>query len=325
MSMRFTGLRRSRRVSVVPALLVATVLTTSLAACGSSDAGEADGDAPASGDLTTQEQLKPDYETDQEIRALLPASVQDSGVLKAALSAGNPPLTIPGKTANTVAGVIPDLQSAIAQILGVEIEGSIYPTTASQLLALDSKRVDIAFSTNSDTRERQATYQFVDYFKSNYILAVQGDNVGEMKSWEDLCGGGYGSVKGSIDIIDQMNESCTDAGKDAPEVSYFEDVPALLLAAKSGRIDTFFTPSSYVVWGKANGETIDQIDPPTPADTFYGFTVSKDGDQIAEAVLAALEKLVADGYYEKALERWNLEDGQMTPGINIGDQSAMFG
>ncbi|WP_183407941.1 transporter substrate-binding domain-containing protein [Nocardioides marmoriginsengisoli] len=323
MNLRFTGRRRG--ASVLPAVAVAATLALSLAACGSSSDDDGKDGGDSSGDLTSQAQLKPDYKVDDTIRAMLPQSIQDSGVLKAALSAGNPPLTIPGKDTGTVAGMVPDLQAAIAQILGVKIEGSVYPTTASQLLAIDSKRVDIAFSTNSDTRERQATYQFVDYFKSNYVLAVQGTNVGKIKSWEDFCGGTYGSVKGSIDIIEDMTKSCADAGKDAPKVSYFEDVPALLLAAKSGRIDTFFTPASYVVWGSASGDKIDKVAPPTPTDTYYGFTVAKDGDEVAKAVLAALDKLVADGYYKDALERWNLGDGQMTPGINAGAQSAMFG
>lgn len=322
MNLRLTGRRQHRRVTV-PALIVGMALVTSVAACGASSSDTNGAATP--GDLTTQAQLTPDFKVDNTIRGMLPESIQKSGVLRVALSAGNPPLTIPGKEANTVAGMIPDLQSAIAQILGVKVEGSIYPTTASQLLALDSKRVDIAFSTNSDTRKREATYQFIDFFKSNYVLAVLGGKVGVVKSWQDLCGGNYGSVKGSIDIIDQLTSSCRGVGKDAPKVSYFEDVPSLQLAAKSGRIDTFFAPTSYVVWAQASGDKLDKVAPPTPTDTYYGFTVSKDGDEVAKAVLAALEKLVKDGYYKDVLARWKLADGELVPGINIGAKSALFG
>jgi polar amino acid transport system substrate-binding protein len=99
----------------------------------------------------------------------------------------------------------------------------------------------------------------------------------------------------------------------------------MVLAAKSGRIDTFFAPTTYAVWTDATGIKTSSVKPPTEKTSLFGFTVGKDNTGVSKAVLAALEKLVDDGYYEKVLKRWQLPEGAITPGINIGDQGSMFG
>jgi polar amino acid transport system substrate-binding protein len=308
--------------------MIAVLILLMTAACGNDEPdAKSSGSDASSGekvDLSSQEQLTPDYEADPKIHAMLPQSIQDSGEINAALSTGTPPLTFPGATTTEVKGATPDLQRAIEQILGVKFNGRIYPTTAAQLLAIESGRADIALTTNGDTAEREATYQFVDYYKSEYQLTVQGDNVGKITTWQEVCGTKYATIKGTIDIIDELNAACEDAGLEPTEVTYFEDAPSALVAANSGRATAFFSPTTFAVWTDSTGIATASVPAPAEMTTIVGFTLSKDDDELAQAVLAALQKLVDDGYYQEVLDRWGLSAGAITPGINIGDQGSMF-
>lgn len=316
---------RTGRNRIAAALTAGLVVLTSACSSGQDDSSASAAAASGEVNLAKQSQLKPAFTKDQKLHDMLPDKVRQSGVVNVALSTGNPPITMPGREQGTVNGLVPDLQTAVSQLLGVKFEGVVYPTTAAQLLAISSGRAEVAWSTNADTRERQQKYDFVDYIKINYVLAIAPRNPKKINETKDVCGKVYGSVKGSIDISDAVAEMCKKNGLDAPEISYLEDVPSMLLALKSGRIDTYLTTDTYVVYERSQGNKIESVPPPMGADTMFGITVSKDNKEMSAAVLAALKKLHEDGWYKKAFDHWGMSEMMVEPALNIGEQTALFG
>ncbi|MFI0369328.1 transporter substrate-binding domain-containing protein [Actinomadura sp. 1N219] len=313
------------RQRITAALAVGVLALTAACSSGQDDPS---GSAPGAGgevNLAEQKQLKPAFTKDEKLHGMLPDKVKQAGVVNVALSTGNPPITMPGRTQDTVSGLVPDLQTAVSQLLGVKFEGVIYPTTAAQLLAISSGRAQMAWSTNADTRERQQKYDFVDYMKINYVLAVAPRNPKKINETKDVCGKVYGSVKGSIDISDAVAAMCKKNGLDAPKISYLEDVPSMLLALKSGRIDTYLTTDTYIVYERSQGNEIESVPPPMGADTMFGITISKQDKELSAAVLAALKKLHDEGWYKQAFDHWGVTKMMVQPGLNIGDQTALFG
>ena len=51
---------------------------------------------------------------------------------------------------------------------------------------------------------------------------------------------------------------------------------------------------------------------------YWGFAVAKDNTELADALLAALKAIIADGTYAEILETYNLSENALTePGINL--------
>ncbi|MEU6726384.1 transporter substrate-binding domain-containing protein [Nonomuraea wenchangensis] len=320
----------TRRLTIGLASLGLAALT----ACGSggttTDAGQTpvNGTTPSAGQATNladQAQLTPTYTADDELRAKLPKNVRDSGVVRTATSVGLPPVNFPGESADEVKGLNADLISAVEQILGVKFESQNYPSTAAQLLALDSKRIDLTTSTNGDTKERQAKYDFIDTLLSRNVLMVKKGNPAAPKSAADVCGKRFGEVKGSTSLLPVLQGVCQKAGREDPVLSSFDDIPSMQLALVSGRIDTYVGSDFNVVWDQSQGKPVDAVQLPEAGTLVLGWTVPKGADGLRDAVLGALRKLEADGYYEQAFARWGLADNKIEPAVNAGHLGTGFG
>lgn len=268
-------------------------------------------------DLTQQSQLSPSFEKNDEIFAMLPAEVQDSGSLDVALANGIAPVNFPGDTAEEVRGLTPDLVSALEQIMGVTFDTTVFPNTASQLLALDSGQIDLTVSTNADSAERQESYTFVDYIRAdNSIVVAQGNPLG-IETAEDVCGKTYGEVKGAYSIFSTFETVCTEAGLEIPTLSAFDDAPSMMLALISRRIDAYAGSAFNTVYQKSQGVPVDDVPLPEAGFFLLGMTVAKDNGAIAEATAAALSVMVESGYYQEALDQWGLGASAIEPGINL--------
>ncbi|RJQ83986.1 transporter substrate-binding domain-containing protein [Amycolatopsis panacis] len=311
---------RSRRFAAG----LASLVLFGLAGCGSGE--EATTAAPAGvTDLSQQAQLQPSFSPDDALRALLPQAVRDSGVVKTATSVGLPPINFPGATAAEVKGLNADLTSAVAQLLGVKFSSEIYPSTAAQLLALDSGRIDLTTSTNGDTKARQAKYDFIDTTLSRNVLMIKSGNPAKIASATDVCGKKFGEVKGSTSVLPKLQKVCQGAGRPAPELSSFDDIPSMQLALISGRIDTYVGSDFNVVWDKSRGKPVDSVALPEAGTLVLGWTLPKGHDGLRDAVLGALQKVRQNGYYAQVFQRWGVAGNLLDPGVNIGAKGTGFG
>jgi polar amino acid transport system substrate-binding protein len=268
-------------------------------------------------DLTKQTQLGPSFSVDPAARDLLPEDLRKSGKIAVALATGIAPLNFPGDTPEKVRGLTPDLASALSQILGVSFGTIVFPSTAAQLLALDSGQIQLTISTNGDTPERQQKYDFVDYIiADNSIVVAKGNPLG-IKTAVDICGKAYGEVKGAFSVLPAIAAVCEKKGLKAPALSSFDDAPSMMLALISRRVDAYAGSSFNTIYQQSQGVPVEDMPLPEAGSLLLGITVSKSNPGITKAVAAAMKVMVADGYYKKALEHWGLGKYAIDPGVNL--------
>lgn len=288
------------RMPATFAILVAAALT--IVACGDSKKDSTTGAADAAGQAST---------------VAVPAAFKAKGTLVVAADASYPPNEFIDTDGKTVVGMDADLAKALAKVMGLKAKVS-NATFDAIIPGIASKKYDLGMSSFTDTKEREATVDFVTYFNAGtsfYGKASGGPSVGGLA---DLCGLKVAVEKGTTQADDATAQSkkCTPAGKDAATVSVFRDQNGANLALSSGRADVGMADSpvaAYIV--KQSGGRFKLVGKPYGTAP-YGIALSKDSG-LAEPVQAALKVLIADGTYEKILDTWGIADGAITtPEIN---------
>lgn len=283
------------------------------------------GSAGAMPDFANLPTLQPDFGVDPAIRAMLPDDVVAAGNIDVGMSVGLAPLNFPGSSPDTVRGLNDDLATGLQALLGVTFTRHIFPSTASQLLAIQSGQVAFTISTNGDTREREQSFDFIgDVLSANTLMVARGNPRG-ISSALDLCGSTYGEVKGGASILPKLQKICADAGKPAPNLSSFEDVATMQTALAAGRIDGYAGSDFSIQWQQYQGAPIDAVPLPETGTIVLGLTFAKDDTGLRDAMLAGLKKLQESGFYDEAFQRWGLEEIKIDPAINNGALGSMFG
>lgn len=305
-----SGVRRSR-AGKAAMLSAATCLL--LAACGSSDGSQAAATTSTPAASTTTPSATTGAATgvvDDAARALLPERIRTAGVLTDGVNLPNPPMEFieDGKTDYT--GLDVELAAAIAARLGLKVE---YSNVAfDQLLpSLTTGRVDIVLSGMSDTAERQAIADWVDYFNSGdrfYTFTANGTSYPDYAS---LCGQTVVVATGTsfVEDVPALSETAC-AGKDPMKVLAIgvQGNEGLEIQIQTGRAVAAVTGAETFAYQQITQPdkfvAVGDLFAPAP----YGIAVTKDNSGLRDAVAAALKDLIADGTYGTILAKWNLTD-----------------
>jgi polar amino acid transport system substrate-binding protein len=275
-----------------------------------------------SGDTATSPTSKvPTQRQDSSLNAKLPDAVQKAGVVKIGTEALYPPFESFGSDNKTIVGLDPDLANALGQVLGVKV--SMTHTAFDGLLtALDGGRFDIVMAAITDTKARQAKYDFADYFTTGQAIVVKKGNPGGIKGVPELCGKSVSVLTASTQekLLGEFNtKEC--AAKKIKVTALPSDKDALL-QVQTGRADANFTQDAV---GRYNAKTIgggNQFEVANSAPmlpTPVGVVFTKDNTQLRDAFKAALEQLISNGTYEKILAKHDLAGGAVqTVTINGG-------
>jgi polar amino acid transport system substrate-binding protein len=300
---------RSRLTASIAVVAFAAV--TVAAGCGSSN------DENDNGGGTTLTAASFNVQADPAIAGQVPADIKSSGQLSVAADATYAPDEFIASDGKTVIGMDADLAKAIAQTMGLQATVSNQPFD-SIIPGLAAGKYDLGMSSFTDTKEREATVDFVTYAQAGESFFVNVDGGPTINSLDDICGLKVGAEKGTTEADDATAQSkkCTDAGKPAVQVSVFPDENGVNLALSSGRIDAGFAdtpPAEYAV-KQSDGKF--KITGPSIANAPYGIAMSKDSG-LAQPVLAAVKALMANGTYAKIFDYWGLQDDKITnPTIN---------
>jgi polar amino acid transport system substrate-binding protein len=248
--------------------------------------------------------------------ALVPAAIKSKGTLVVAMDASYAPDEFVGPDGKTIMGMDVDLANAIGQDLGlgVNIQNATFDTIIPGLL---SGKFDVGASSYTDTKEREKQLDFVTYFTVTEGFYVPAGSKTTFDGLASLCGHTVAVESGTTEQDDAQNQAkaCQAAGKPADNVLVFQDQNAANLAVSSGRAEVGFSDAHvarYIV-DTSNGQFKLTGTPFSPAP--YGIALPKNG--IAQAVLAAVKDLMANGTYTKILKKWNIQAGAITnPVIN---------
>lgn len=309
--MGFMNRRSTRKIAGLGVAFA--VAATALAGCAGNDKAAAPDDSKA-----------PDASApaaDSSLADMLPADIKDAGVLKIGTEAFYPPFEYLDADNTTVIGLDMDLFKAIGDELGVKID--VTNMAFDGLLpALDAKRIDVVVAAMTDTKARQAKYDFVDYFLTGQGIVVPAGNPKGIKGVDDLCGLRVSALEAStqVGLLDTFNkEQC--ASKPIDVMAMATDADAML-QVQSGRADASFSQDAvarFNVAAKGGSGKFEVANPEPLLPVVMGPMFTKDATELRDAVKAAVEKLMADGTYQQILDANNLGSGAMKePTINGG-------
>jgi polar amino acid transport system substrate-binding protein len=292
-------------------VLVLLALLLSLAACGLGPQPAADGPDPTVAQRTPFDQVLYDR---------VPAAVRSAGRIRVATDASYPPASFFAEDGRTIVGFEPDLAAALGRVLGVEL-AFVRMDFRDVLPALQAGEVDVVMAAMTDTPERQAVVDFIDYFSAGTTIIVQRGNPHAVLDLRDLCGHVVAAEEATtqVDLLTRTQASCGDR---PIVVRLYADNDAALLELRTGRAAAVL--NDYPPAARLTN------DPRTRADFqlastvqyepgFYGIAVPKDQVRLRDALRQALSRLVDSGEYDAVLEEWGVSSGALDrPGLNGG-------
>ena len=294
--------------------------TTSAAASGATSAGSAAGSSGAeAGAESAPAPLNLNLAKVDSLNAMLPDKFKQSGTIIVATDPSYPPNEFLPEGSNAPVGMDIDLANALGQVLGLTV--TVEPASFDGIIAgLNAGRYDIGMSSFTDTKDREASVNFVTYFSAGTSTMVLAGNPKNIQSITDLCGLSVGAENGTTQL-DQLNDptvegsvvkACQDAGKEPPVAQGFPkqtDVNAALLA---GRIDAYLADSPVVDYAvKVTGDKFEKVGS-DQSTAPYGIAIPKDPAELTPALQAAMQHLMDSGDYQKILANWGLTGGAIT-------------
>ena len=250
--------------------------------------------------------------------SLLPAAIKSAGALNIATDASYAPNEYFDTDGKTIIGFDVDLGNAIAAKLG--LKANFQNVTFNAIIpALAAGKYDLSLSSFTDTKAREATVDFVDYFNAGESLMVLAGNPKGVTGPDlSLCGLTIAVEKGTTEEseIPALSSKCTAAGKKGITGLSSDDQNGANLALTSGRADVGSADSPIAAYavkqlaGKiALAGAIYETAP-------YGIAIPK-SPGLAPAINAALASMIADGSYKTILDKWGDDAGAVTaPVIN---------
>jgi polar amino acid transport system substrate-binding protein len=281
--------------------VVPTIALLALAGCGSSNSSTTSSTATTSSG--------PSATIDQAARSLLPSSVRSSGVLSDAVDSPEPPLQFPKPGTKVLQGFDIDLADALAAKLGLKVSFEEVPFV--QLLpSLQTGRVEISVSGQTDLPTRHAVASWVDYFKEGTRMFIAKADAAKYPTLASLCGQTISAPKGSsyeTEIPELSADLCK--GKSAMKVLPIgESLAEAELAVQTGRaaggtyppFEITYLAKPYISIGENFAPQLD------------GIAVKAGNTEMLNAVKAALTDLINDGTYAAIAKKWGQTGNAVT-------------
>lgn len=298
-----------RRLAWLAAIAAAGLLVTG---CGDSSGGNA---AP-------DKSVAPQSEN-ADLHAMLPEDVQEAGKVSVGTEALYPPFEQFAADNKTIEGLDPDLGKALGEVLGIEVEFT-HTAFDGLLTALDGGRFDLVIAGITDTEEREAIYDFVNYFMTGQSIVVKKDNPSGIHGIADLCGKPVAVLKASTQekLLGEFNED--ECAGDPIDIGSFPSDRDALLQVQSGRAEAAFTQDAVGAYnakhiGGGNQFEIGNSEALLPVPV--GIVFRKDSTQLRDAFQAALKEIIANGAYDEILAKWDMTGGSFKEATINGAES----
>jgi polar amino acid transport system substrate-binding protein len=212
----------------------------------------------------------------------------------------------------TMIGFDVDLMKAIATTLKINIKENNV-TFDGIIAGITSGRYVIGNSSFTDTRARQKSVNFVDYFQAGEGVYAKSSTTLKFNGFSSFCGWKVAVETGTTEQTDATNASKTCPASKKIDVVTFPTQTEANLAVLSGQANVGFVDSQiagYIVSTSAGkfkllGSAVN-VAP-------YGIATPKttSGLGLAKAIQAALKTLVANGTYSAILAKWGVSAGAL--------------
>jgi polar amino acid transport system substrate-binding protein len=288
----------------VLAMVAPMLVIVALAGCGSSSSTSSNGSTTGAGLKTPT--------IDPSIAKLVPSAIKSKGTLNVATEAQYAPIEFVAGDGHTIIGLDPDLVNALGAVMGLKVNliNSDFETIIPGLAA---GRYDLGASAFTDTKERQKTVDFVDYFTAGISFYAKASANPGVETVADLCGKTVSAEKGTVEAEEatKQDQKCKKAGKPAVNVLAFPGQNAVNLAISSGRAEIGMADSPIADYQVKQSNGAFKLIGKEYEAAPYGLAIPKKSG-MAEPIQAALKSLIADGTYAKILAKWGLQSGSLT-------------
>jgi polar amino acid transport system substrate-binding protein len=253
---------------------------------------------------------------DEAAVALLPADVRDSGTLVVGTNLTYAPDEFKTPDGQPTGWGI-DLVTEMSARLGLEPD--LRDSQFDNIIpGVKGGKYDVGWASFTDTLERQASVDFVDYYNAGIQWASRADNPVDP---DNACGLTIAVGTGTYQETEELpakSKACEEAGKPPLELLKLDTQGDITNAVVLGRADAMSADSPVTQYAVAQTDGKLML----AGDIFdaapFGAAVAKDGD-MAPAVQAALQSMMDDGTYLAILEEWGVEAGAIeTATINGG-------
>lgn len=199
---------------------------------------------------------------------------------------------------NKIVGFDVDIMEAVAKELGMETE-AVDTAWDGIIPALLNGKFDVIASALTITPERAGSVDFSQpYFKSGQAIAVRVNETG-IRGPEQLSGKTIG-----VQINSTGDIAATEKVKNAKDIKRYNAVPDILVALGNKELDAAVMDAPVALeYNKANPGKIIILDQFLTQEEF-GLAVKKGNQELVDKINQALDRLKANGEYDKIYEKW---------------------
>ena len=280
--------------------------------------GACNGDGDDGGDdaTPTSEATQPSESPEATIDASAVPELQD-GVLNIGSDIAYAPNEFYEEGTTNAMGMDIDIMTAIAEVLGVDVEFAQVGDFGAIVQDVVASRYDVVVSSISVTEERQAEIDLIPYFGPvGTGVLVQAGNPEGIDAIEDLCGRNVAAQASTFQVLQVdgseeegvvgLNQStCAD---NPITLSTFPDNPTAVLELGSGRVAAEIADDPVAAYSalQSNGEL--ELAAVGFDAAPYGIGLRKESTELRAVLEEALQRIMDNGRYLQILQTWGQEE-----------------
>lgn len=243
----------------------------------------------------------------------VPQPFKDRGYIKVGMETNSPPMEFVDIESNKLVGFNVELVEAIATTLGLEVRFEEMDVPGMSP-ALDTGRIDMIGSHFNDIPERYRKMSFVDYLTTGPVFYTTRENTQIYTDPLQLCGKAVGAPEHTtyFRLIDEWSQNNCPADSQITIIGT-KGLPDTQLQIRQGRLVAGAIGAEKIsYWAKDQDNKFGGIGKPFHGQ-LYGFAFTHANEQLRDAVMLAMQDLVAKGDYDALLEKYGLTEQKLSP------------
>ena len=250
--------------------------------------------------------------TVDEIAALVPDDVKERGTLRNGASADYAPAEFLGDDSQTPQGYDVDINKALAKVMGLN-EGTTNHAEFPTIIPALGTKFDVGISSFTITSEREEQANLVSYVQ---VGSAYGVAAGNPKNFDPAnpCGKTIGVQTGTAqeDYATELSDKCVADGKDKITIMPHDLQTDIATKVIGGQYDATFADSTVIGYtANLSSGKIEQVGDVVESAP-QGVAVSKNDEQLTQAVQKAMQYLMDNGYLKDILATYGAENAALT-------------
>ncbi|WP_229076096.1 ABC transporter substrate-binding protein [Actinoplanes sp. DH11] len=244
---------------------------------------------------------------DQTLHDRLPQAIQARGSIRLVTDPSYAPMEYFAADGRTIIGFSPDLATALGEVLGIRAE-MVAGSFGSALDEVNAGEFDGVLSSMTDTPDRQAEADFVNYLNAGTSIVVQRGNPQRITTFETLCGRTVGTEKGTLqeEMLQRLQTRCGDRRMVIDSEPTNADALVLLRTGRVDAVPVDHPPAAYLVSEPRTSAFYELASEVQYEPGLFGIAVAKHDTELRYCLREALQRLIDSGIYGELLARWGL-------------------